>query len=223
MPLLKEDKKKLAKQYVANIEWATNAVVLSYKGIPVNEMNAVRMDIADAHGKLQSVKKRVLAKWVEKTLEGLHIDDIDDSLMLLYSNNEEDQHAPLKVIHKHTKAWKKDKLEFGFDYVGGWYDKLWQSADYIKELAALPSKEELLGKLAFLLNYPITSFARGLQAIADKDGGEEIENSETPEVSERKEEVKEENKEEVKENTSVETEQAEENSEEATEEQSEEK
>jgi hypothetical protein len=36
----------------------------------------------------------------------------------LHSHNEDDAHAPLKVIYKHAKAWKKEKLEFTIDYVG---------------------------------------------------------------------------------------------------------
>jgi large subunit ribosomal protein L10 len=41
-------------------------------------------------------------------------------------------------------------------------------------LADLPSKEELVGKFLFLLNHPISSFARVLNAIAEKqaDGSE---------------------------------------------------
>ena len=109
---------------------------------------------------------------MEQTYKGLTLDAMDGQIAVLYSENEEDEYAPLKVINKHTKAWKKAKQEFGFDYVGGWYEKIWKDATHVKELADLPSKEELVGKFLFLLNYPITSFARGLQAIADKDGAD---------------------------------------------------
>jgi large subunit ribosomal protein L10 len=170
MPLLKADKKKLAKQYLEKMQGATNIVILSHEGIPVNEMNAVRMDIADAQGVLQSVKKRVLLKAVDGNYDGLTEEALQGSVMVIYSHNEDDQHAPLKVIAKHKKIWKKEKNEFGFDFVGGWYDNAWQGADFVTELANLPGKEELIGKFLFLLQYPISSFARGLQAIADKDG-----------------------------------------------------
>jgi ribosomal protein L10 len=35
-------------------------------------------------------------------------------------------------------------------------------------IADLPSKEELVSKLLFLLQYPVSSLARTLKAIADK-------------------------------------------------------
>lgn len=88
---------------------------------------------------------------------------------MLYSHNEDDQHAPLKVINNALKDWKKAKAKYSFGYVGGRYDSVWQGKDYVSELAALPSKEELVGKFLYMLNHPVSSFARVLQAIADKD------------------------------------------------------
>lgn len=190
MPLLKEDKKLLAKQYLEQLDGATNAVILSHAWIPVNEMNAVRMDIVEAQGTLKSVKKRVLLKAVDGKYDGLTEEALDGSVMVVYSHNEEDQHAPLKVIAKHKKIWKKAKHEFGFDFVWGWYEKVWKGEWFVTEIADLPSKEELVGKFLFLLTHPVASFARWLKAIADLNG------EETP-VEEVKEVVVEETKEEA--------------------------
>jgi large subunit ribosomal protein L10 len=54
----------------------------------------------------------------------------------------------------------------------------------VSEIADLPSKEELVGKFLFLLNHPISSFARVLNAIAEKQGS----GDETSEVEETTEE-----------------------------------
>ncbi len=87
---------------------------------------------------------------------------------MLYSYNEQDEHAPLKVINTHKKKRAKEKRVFGMEYVGGWYATSRQKAAYVAELANLPSKEELVGKFLFLLNHPVSGFVRVLQAIADK-------------------------------------------------------
>jgi len=206
MPLLKEWKKQLAKKYVASVESAKNVVVLKQFGIPVNEMNAVRMDISEAQGRLEIVKKRVFLKGVETSYDGLTLDQMDGQIAILYSDNEEDEYAPLKVIAKHAKVWKKAKAEFTFDYVGGWYDKIWKDASHVSELANLPTKEELVGKFLFLLNYPITSFARGLQAIADKDG-EAVDEAPKEEVASEAPVVEETQQEEAQEQQAEETQQ----------------
>lgn len=167
MPLLKADKKKLAKQYVSHLDGARNVVVLSYTAVPVNQMNSLRMELDATEWKLEAVKKRVLLKGIEGSYEGVTLQDMQGSIVLLYSYNEEDQHAPLKVIQRFKKQWKKEKLKCEIDYVGWWYDKEWKDKEYVGELADLPSKEELVWKFLFLLNHPVSSFARALQAIAD--------------------------------------------------------
>lgn len=172
--MLKAQKIELAKRYLETVKWAKNAVVLQHEGIPVNEINALRMDIVDQEGNLEVVKKRVFMKSVEGSYDGLTIDQVPGALVVLYSYNDADQHAPLKIISKAKKAWKKAKKEFTLDYVGAWYEGEWNGPDYVWELADLPSKEELVGKFLFLLNHPISSFARVLNAIAEKqaDGSE---------------------------------------------------
>ncbi len=179
MPLLKDDKKKVAKQYLAAIQWAKNVVIVRHEWIPVNELNAMRMDLADSEWSLQIVKKRVLIKSIEGEYAWSPLDEINWSVAILMSSNEEDQHAPLKVVQKHVKARKKAKEEYVIEYIWWWYDgNERMDATYVTELANLPSKEELVGKFLFMLNHPVSSFARVLKAIADKDGGAEEEQKE---------------------------------------------
>ena len=168
MALLREDKKKLAKQYLETLQGAKNAVVLQQNGIPVNEVNKVRRELASVNGKLVVIKKRVFLKWIAWKYEWLKHEDMCWSVAVLYSYNEEDEHAPLKVIHKYSKIWKKEKLKASYNYVGGWYESIWKDGEYVSELAALPSKEELIGKFLFMLNHPVSSFARVIKAIAEE-------------------------------------------------------
>ena len=41
----------------------------------------------------------------------------------------------------------------------------WQSTQKVREIASLPSREELITKLVYLLQSPITSFVRTLGAL----------------------------------------------------------
>ena len=161
MPLLKDDKKNLAQEYVEMMESGKNVVVIKHTWIPVNEINEMRMWISESDGNMRIVKKRVLLKWLEGKYDGLSLDMLEgSSIALLTSNNEDDEHAPLKVINKLNKKWKKEKEEFGIEFVGGWYEWAeWRDSVYVSELADLPSKEELIGKFLFMLNHPVSSFA----------------------------------------------------------------
>lgn len=172
MPLLKAAKKKRAQEYVKNLDEAVTIVVIRHDAIPVNEINAVRMDIADASGRMQAIKKRVFLKGLEGKYEGVTLEDMQGSIAILYAYSEEDVYGPLKVINKYKNKWKKEKKEYGFEYVGGRVEKEWKDKGYITTLATLPSKEELVGKFLFLLNHPMSSFARALQAVGDKKASE---------------------------------------------------
>ncbi len=191
MPLLKEDKKNLAQTYVEMMESGKNVVVVKHTWIPVNEINEMRMWVSDAQWNMKIVKKRVLLKWIEGKYHGLSLDMIEwSSIALLTSSNEDDEHAPLKVINKLNKKWKKDKAEFWVEFLWWWYEWAeWKDSGFVTELANLPSKEELISKFIYMLNHPVSSFTRVLNAIAESQGWWE----------EVKEEVKEEAKEEVKE------------------------
>lgn len=168
MPLLKAQKKELAKSYLQKLQGGRNVAVLSFNKIPVNEVNKLRMNVVDAEGSLQVVKKRVFLKATAGSFDGLTLDQADAAVMLLYSYNEQDEYAPLKVVNNMLKSWKKEKKEYELWYVGWWFAGDWKQSSRVNELAGLPSKEELVGKFLFLLNHPMSSFARALQAIADK-------------------------------------------------------
>gem|GEM_PF-4604905 len=69
-------------------------------------------------GTMKIVKKRVLLKGLEGKYEGLSLDMLEgSSIALLTSSNEDDEHAPLKAINKLNKKWKKEKEEFGIEFV----------------------------------------------------------------------------------------------------------
>jgi len=112
MPLLKAQKKELAKSYLEKLQGGRNVAVLSFNKIPVNEVNKLRMNVVDAKGSLQVVKKKVFLKATAGSFDGLTLDQADAAVMLLYSYNEQDEYAPLKVVNNMLKSWKKEKKEY---------------------------------------------------------------------------------------------------------------
>jgi large subunit ribosomal protein L10 len=154
------------------LEQAKNVVVMKMFAIPVNEINKVRMAVAEDGGKLQVVKKRLFVRALEETgYEGVDLNNLEGSVIVLYSL--EDEFKPLKSINKFRKQWKKDKQKYSIEYLGGFYDKQWKDSAYVTDVAELPTKEELIGKFAFLIKYPVQAFAMNLKQIAEKKEQEE--------------------------------------------------
>ena len=74
----------------------------------------------------------------------------------------EDYVAAARILSKFAEKHDNFKLKTGF------IDGEVISLEKLDELAKLPSKEELLTKVAYVFAAPMASFARAIQAIVDK-------------------------------------------------------
>lgn len=169
MPLLKKQKQDLAQSYLSLMNKASNVVVVQHSWLSVNDINEMRQSLEEVWWSLKIVKKRVFLKWIEWEFSWLTLDQIPGSVALLVAHSEENKFAPLKVVANSIKSWRKEKKTCEVSYVWWRMSGAWVDERHVSELADLPSKDELVAKFLYLLNHPVTSFARVLQAVADKD------------------------------------------------------
>jgi|GEM_PF-681980 len=169
MAISKDQKKGLVQGYGKDLSSASNVVILKQSGIPVNESNALRIGLDNVGGKINIVRKRLfLRSLADAGYETVEHKTLDGAIVALYSTS--DEYAPLKEVQKYIKSLKKADKKYGFEYVGGRFEKEWKDAAYVGALATLPSKEELVGKFLFLLKHPVQKLVGTLDAIAKKDG-----------------------------------------------------
>ncbi|MEI7477677.1 MAG: hypothetical protein WCJ81_04085 [bacterium] len=112
-------------------------------------------------------KRLFIRSLTEAGLEAVSHDMLDGAVVALYATG--DEYAPMKAVQQFIKASKKADKKLSIEYVGGWFDKQWKDGAYVNALANLPSKEELVGKLLFLLQHPVQKLVGTLDAIAKKD------------------------------------------------------
>jgi large subunit ribosomal protein L10 len=168
MAITKDKKKQILANYVEDLKGATNAVIVKQSGIPVTLANKIRMELKGADGKMNIIKKRIFLRALKDAgLEEVGVESLEGPVFALYAK--ENEFAPLKVINKFAKQFKKDKKKSDFSFIGGWFEKKRQDGEYVTELANVPSKEELISKLCYLFNYPLQSFACVLSEIAKKE------------------------------------------------------
>ena len=124
--------------------------------------------VIDLVKEMSAVELNGLVKALEQAgYEAVALDQLEGSIVVLYANG--DEYAPLKVVNKYAKQFASDKTsKTAFKFLGAWYDKKWNNGEYVTELANIPSREELLSKLAYLFNYPVQSFACVVDQIAKK-------------------------------------------------------
>lgn len=159
MSLNIETKKAAVEEISKNIANAQTMVIAEYRGISVASMTELRSN-ARKEGVYLRVLKNTL---VRRAVEGTSFAALADQMVgpLVYAASE-DAVAAAKVLHQFAK--KDDKIIIK----AGSYNGELMDVSQVSDLASIPSREELLSKLLFVMQAPVSSFARGLAALAEK-------------------------------------------------------
>ena len=146
---------------------AHSLVAAEYAGTTVEQMTAMRKKARES-GVFLKVVKNTLAS---RAVGGTEFEVVKDALTgpLLYAFSMEEPGAAGRLIKEFAKS--NDKLKPRVVSVEG---KLFPAA-HVDVLASLPTREEALAMLARVLAEPAAMFARAVKAVADKQGGGEVE------------------------------------------------
>ena len=168
MAITKEKKQDLVKQYVADLKEAKNLVLVKQSWVSVAADTKVRQEIRAGEWKYNVVRKRLFLRALKEAgYPEIDLSQMPGAAIAVYAKW--DEYAPLKVVNKFLKEFKKEKdSKSSFEFLWGWFDKEWKDGNYVNELANVPSKEESLSKLVWLLNYPVQHFAATIKAVAEK-------------------------------------------------------
>lgn len=159
MSLNIEDKKAVVAEISAEVAKAQTIVVAEYRGIGVASMTQLRKQARESGVYLRVLKNTLARRAVQDTpFAGL----ADQMVGPLVYGISEDPVAAAKVLHDFAK--KDDKIVVK----AGSYDGKVLNAAEVAQLASIPSREELLSKLLYVMKAPLSSFARGLAALAEK-------------------------------------------------------
>lgn len=139
---------------------AESVVITEYLGLTVAEADELRNKVRDAGASLRVTKNRIARLAVKDTkFEGL-ADLFKGPVALAYAN---DPIAACKACVEFAKT--NEKLVI----VGGALSDKALTLDEIKELAAIPSMDELRAKLVGLLQAPAAKLARVTKAYSEKE------------------------------------------------------
>ncbi len=134
-------------------------IITHYSGLSVAEITDLRAQLR-AEGASLKVTKNTLAKLALKGTKFEETTDLFSGPTAVASS--QDPVAAAKAVHKYAKD--NDKLII----IGGAMGSQVLDVDGVKALAAMPSLDELRGKLVGLLVAPATKIARVLQAPAQQ-------------------------------------------------------
>lgn len=157
MALTKQQKNDVVAEVSELLSSSKMTVVAKYQGTTVKALQQLRRDSRDNGTRVKVVKNRL----VVQALKGVDaLKDVETSElqgMLLYAFNSEDEVAPAQILANFAKA--NPTLEFvGAISAEG---KL-LSADEVKALATLPSKEQLIAQVVATLLSPVHDVTNAL-------------------------------------------------------------
>ena len=157
-----ELKQPIVAAIAEDIKDAQSVVLVDYRGLTVAQETELRKQFREA-GVIYKVCKNTMMK---RAFEGTEFAGLDEYLEgpSAIAVCKEDATAPARILCEFKK--KADKLELKAGVVeGSIYD-----ANGLTEIAKVPSRDVLLGRLFGSMQSPIANFARVIKQIAEKDG-----------------------------------------------------
>ena len=157
-----ELKQPIVAAIVEDVKDAQSIVLVDYRGITVEEDTELRKQLREA-GIIYKVCKNTMMK---RAFEGTDFAGLNPYLEgpSAIAIAKENATAPAKILCDFAKKAPKLEIKAGV-CEGNVYD-----AAGVQELAKIPSREVLLGRLFGSMQSPIANFARVIKQIAEKDG-----------------------------------------------------
>jgi large subunit ribosomal protein L10 len=152
----KENKSGAVEALKSAIAAQRGAVVTSFRGVTVAEMTTLRKKLREANAEIRVVKNTLVRRAAEGTPFGDLSENFKGPTAIAFSHG--DPVALAKAMKEYAAASPKITLKAGF------FEGRAFTAQEVRALADVPSREVLLTRLVCAMNYPITRLA---QVFAD--------------------------------------------------------
>jgi large subunit ribosomal protein L10 len=143
---------------------ATSAVVIEFKGLTVDKDTAFRKSVRDGKGQYRVSKNTLLRLAVKETAFAPLADAFKGASAV--ATTKEDVIALAKAVNTFLKENPAASFKAGV------MDGKKIALKDIQTLADLPSREVLISKLLYLMQYPISGLAVALEGIRKQKAGE---------------------------------------------------
>jgi large subunit ribosomal protein L10 len=153
----KAEKKVQSEELKAKLATVSTVILSTFQGITVEQDTQLRRAVEAAGGHYQVVKNTVVEKAAEGTPSEPMLKGLKGTNSISYTNT--DPVALAKILTKVAKDVP------AFKFRAGLVEGRVISIQEIGQLALLPSKEELISKVMFLLNAPAQRVATVLAAV----------------------------------------------------------
>lgn len=157
MAISKDKKSQLVAELNELLGTAKMTVFAEYQGISVADLQVLRRAARDAGVKIKVVKNRLVKVAIQDIDNLKNIDTAEMKGQLLYAISSDDEVAPAQVLDKFAREHPELKAIGAFSGEGANL-----SAEEVKSLAGLPSKDQLIGQVIDMLLSPVNDVTNAL-------------------------------------------------------------
>ncbi|MDR3296502.1 MAG: 50S ribosomal protein L10 [Clostridiales Family XIII bacterium] len=138
---------------------AKSAVIIDYMGINVAEADSMRKKLRESNVDYTVYKNKL----AERAIEGTDYIQLKEVLSgpSAFAFSYEDSIAPARILNGIFRDFKK------MEFKAGIIDGTFYNAEELKQIASLPTREELIGRFLGSIQSPVSKWVRTLKAIAD--------------------------------------------------------
>ena len=157
--ILKQKEEEVSK-LAEKLKEAKVILLTDYRGINVADVTKLRADLRNTNSEYKVIKNNIIKRALDANGESALDEALEGPVALVIGN--EDYLEPSKVIYNFSKNNEFYKIK------GGIIEGKVMTAEEIITLAKLPSRQELMAKLAGALLGNITKLAVALDAVREQ-------------------------------------------------------
>jgi large subunit ribosomal protein L10 len=157
MAISRDKKEALVAEMSEALNGAKMTVYAKYAGLTVADLQELRKNAREAGVSIKVIKNRLVRVAMEqdKTYKDTDLSDLNGQL--LYAISSEDEVAPAQILDKFAKNHP------GLEFVGAFSGEgVNLAAAEVKNLAGLPSKNQLIAEVVATLLSPVNDITNGL-------------------------------------------------------------
>ena len=158
MAKTREQKEEIVKEIKKLLKDQKLMAFFTFRGLKMEEFSDLRNNVKEKGGLIKVVKKTLFKLSLEKASIKLpdEIFGVKDQFAVLFGFS--DDPSILKLIDKLSKSKEGVKI------ISGYFEGNYLLPQEVKDLASIPSRDALLSKLLWIMNYPKLSFINVIRA-----------------------------------------------------------
>ena len=153
----RSQKQEVVAELQAAVDEHPHLVVTGYRGLSVKEMTELRRALKNHGAHLKVVKKTLFLRALGQGARAGLADHLDGPVAVTFVSGD------AANVLKEISTFARTHEQLGFQ--GGWVDGNLFDGRQLAELAALPARNELLGRLVGVLSAPLSQLVGTLQAV----------------------------------------------------------